>query len=569
MSRPRATVTLSVAAFIAYAVLLQGIGWNQTSHFSLVRALAAGTAQIDAYHLETGDEAYIGGHYYSNKAPGMALLTTPAYLVLQHTGATGAANRVTGTKAKGEVLVIWALSLLGAALPAALLVLVTGFVAARIGPEAATVTAATVGLATLILPFATMFFSHVLAAAFGFAAFAVLWRATDDAPARRGRIFLAGLLAGLAATSEYPAILIGVVLAGYVLAKHRTPRAVAQYVVGGVVGVLPVAVYNLWAFRSLTSLSYSNGVTGFGPDGKPVLGASPHFFGVDVPSLKVAAALLVSPKGVLVLTPVVAAGVFGLVALYRAGKRAEAVTAGAIVIANFVYVAGYYQPLGGWTPGPRYLIDCLPFLGFALALAYRRLPLTTLTLALASTLAMLLATTTLPQVSSVEGPGVWVDLLRSRHFAKTLISDFGAGRGIVGLLPFLVAVCLVAVVAWRASALRFDAREVWTAVAAAFGWICVVRFGVTLPPIMKTVGTEEAAAAACLAAAAVLLVVAVARSGPGALLAAVPLLPVLVPTVGSSPLAVLGSAIACGAVSVTALSTGWPERVRPSSAVAR
>jgi hypothetical protein len=563
----RGVVLVSVVAFFAYAVLLQGIGSNQTSHFALVRALASGTTQIDPYHLQTEDLAYIKGHYYSNKAPGMALVATPAYFVLKHLGAVSAANRVTGTKSKGEVLMIWALTLLTAALPAAIVVLLTGLVALRLAPEAATLTAATVAFGTLIFPFGTMFFSHDLAAALLFGAFVLLWRESDrDRPARLIGL-LAGVLAGFAATSEYPAILGTAVLGGYVLARRRTFRAVASYAAGAAIGLLPLAAYNLWAFGSLASLSYKNGVMGYARNGAAVVGGrSPHFFGIDLPSPSIASALLLSPKGLLTLTPVIGAGVFGLVLLYRRGLRSEAVTAAAIVLLDFLYVAGYYQPLGGWVPGPRYMIDCLPFLAFPLALVFRRLPLTTTVLAVGSTLAMLLATLTLPQLPSTAGPGVWFHLLKTRHFVKTIFSDAGAGRGIVGILPFLVLFVVACEVVRRTTSFRVVRTDALCALAAVLTWACIVRFGQTMPALVKTVEIGDAASGAALLLASGLLFAAVIRRGPRGLSGAVLLVPVLAPGAGTSASVVGALALASALVSAVLLLR--QDRATPASAAA-
>jgi hypothetical protein len=60
---------------ISYAYFYQAGGWNQNSRFALVRAITERNAlEIDAYHESTGDRAVWGGHYYSDKAPGVSLL---------------------------------------------------------------------------------------------------------------------------------------------------------------------------------------------------------------------------------------------------------------------------------------------------------------------------------------------------------------------------------------------------------------------------------------------------------------------------------------------------------------
>ena len=67
----------------AYAWPEQPAGWNASAHFALVRSLADGTAKIDPYRAETGDVGWYRGHYYTAKAPGLALYSLPPWLVLE------------------------------------------------------------------------------------------------------------------------------------------------------------------------------------------------------------------------------------------------------------------------------------------------------------------------------------------------------------------------------------------------------------------------------------------------------------------------------------------------------
>ena len=63
--------------------MIQSFSWNQTSHYDLIQALDHGTARIDAYQVNTGDKALYHGHYYSSRAPGLAILSLPYYQVLK------------------------------------------------------------------------------------------------------------------------------------------------------------------------------------------------------------------------------------------------------------------------------------------------------------------------------------------------------------------------------------------------------------------------------------------------------------------------------------------------------
>src|SRR5919201_3964286 len=95
-SRRRLGLLAILSLAFAYASLAQGIGWNQNAHYALVRALAHGTAIVDPYRRETGDVAWYHGHYYSTKAPGLALLATGPYIVMHALGLTSVMAHLPG-----------------------------------------------------------------------------------------------------------------------------------------------------------------------------------------------------------------------------------------------------------------------------------------------------------------------------------------------------------------------------------------------------------------------------------------------------------------------------------------
>jgi hypothetical protein len=85
--RTRAGIAAIVALAVGWALPLHAMGWGQLAHYAQVRALADGHAEIDRWHWETKDKAWVDGHFYSVKAPGLAIATLPAYLALDAAGA--------------------------------------------------------------------------------------------------------------------------------------------------------------------------------------------------------------------------------------------------------------------------------------------------------------------------------------------------------------------------------------------------------------------------------------------------------------------------------------------------
>src|SRR5262245_51158568 len=75
----RPGVAAIVALGFAWAFVMHQMGWAQLAHYDQVQALGKGQSQIDDWHWNTNDKAWIDHHFYSVKSPGMPMLVTPAY----------------------------------------------------------------------------------------------------------------------------------------------------------------------------------------------------------------------------------------------------------------------------------------------------------------------------------------------------------------------------------------------------------------------------------------------------------------------------------------------------------
>ena len=499
-----------IALALGWALIMQSLGWAQTSYYAFVKALGDGTPKIDKYHWETRDKSYINGHFFSVKAPGLALVLTPPFKALDAIGAPTLAREAADTARAGgarqwtyrglnvhaygynahraaeikrrleiQAPMVWALGLFGTVLPALLLLLLTRRVVERIEPGLGTLTAVTLGGATLVMPFAVNLFSHVLAALLAFAAFALVWRERDGAGARLGQLVLAGLLAGLAVTTEYPMAIAGAIVGVYAVWNANWLRRGLAYAGGVVLGVLPLLIYNLVAFGSMTTLSYKNAVNEQGRTGHATLGLNGDgLFGIGMPKPRYALELLLSPRGLLVVTPIVIMGLLGTVLMWRRGRRAEASVVGAIVVAYFVYDAGYWLPMGGGSPGPRFLIPTLPFLALGIAHAWRRWPGPTLALAVPSAVTMIAAAVTYPLITFGH-TGDWSARASDANFQHTVLSLFGLDNGWLATAPVLIAFLVAAVLAYR-SAPRL--RVGWS------GWAVLAAWGVVAGVVSTKVG---------------------------------------------------------------------------------
>ena len=518
---------LAIAVLVAGCVLLlQPFGFNQGAHYALVKALAHGTARIDDYQGFSGDESWYHGHYFSNKAPGVAFLSLPFYLVLHALGLPSGVH---------------VLALVAAALPALVLFLLVR----RIGEDwergFGTAAAVTLGAGTLFLPFTSLFFAHVFSACLGFAAFVVLWRERAR-PSRPALLAAAGVLAGLAVTTEYPLALVGLVLGLYAISRAPIVRRGLVYSGGVLAGVLPLLAYDKWAFGSFTHLSYSNVVLLRGKSGHDVVqGLSgvhgqQGFHGVSSPRVRATLEVLFLSRGALRLMPVLALGVVGLVMLYRRGRRAEALVIAGVTALVLGYDVGFVDPFGGWGPGPRYLMPMFPFLAAAVALVYARAPLTTAGLALGSVVWMVVATATEPLLPNnqhsfwilgdVADTGRWFHRFSSGDFTRTVVSSAGLGQGWVAIAPFLLAVAAaLALATWTTPWPRLERRDAETAATALVSWLLLAIDGPLLLHHDRTTGgVLGGVATTALAAALVATCFRVWRAGLRAALPALPLL---------------------------------------------
>ena len=509
--RRRPGVAAIACLGVAWGLTMHSLGWAQLAHFAQVRALADGKAEIDRYHWQTRDKGWVDGHFYSVKSPGVAGASLVPYLAIDAAGGWGAAHgaAMNARQAKyprwaaraspplenygfdhyravaveqeveQEAPVIWALTLLVAVVPAVLMLFGVRWAAERLQPGYGTAAAVTLGLGTIVMSFASEYFSHVIAAALGFGAFLVLMREREGPP-RLGPVAAAGLLAGLAVSFEYQIGLVGVVLFFYALARSvpRPPRAVA-FAAAALAGALPALAFNWWALGSPFEFAYGSAVEESGFTGHDEIGLNDDgLFGITAPRIDSAIDLLIANRGLLVLTPVIVMAIAGIVLMRRRGHRAEANAIAAVALAYFVYNAGYWLPFGGGSPGPRFLIPALPFIALGLAFAYKRFPATTLGLAIPSVLFMGAAAISFPLIGE-QGPGEWADFIEDAHLEHTLLTVLGVANSWVAIAPVVIAALAAVALAARATP-PTDFADVRTAVAAVCGWAVIAAVGPTL-----------------------------------------------------------------------------------------
>jgi hypothetical protein len=461
---------------LASATMIQSFSWNQTSHYDLIRTLYDGKTTIDQYQANTGDKAYYKGHYYSARAPGLALFSLPFYDALNIVGAESWTDaHVAPPDHPGDEM-IYLIGLWGNVLPGLLLLALVWRVADRYEPGYGVAAAVVLGLGTMVLPFSQLLFSHMFTTFLCFAAFWLMLYEREGPPSAL-LLALAGLAMGYAFSSEYPTFFAAIVLGLFGLSRRDSlnPLGVLRrggaYVVGGLVGIVPLLLYNHYAFHSWTHLAYSD-----------IPRQQQGFFGIGAPSLRVLATLLFDSRGLLTISPVLIMGALGTVLLYRRGKRAEALTITGICLCYLFYNSGYYLPFGGGFMAPRFLDTLLPFLAFPVALTLKRFPGPTIALAGISITTMVIATITHPLIGYENETVSWMRYVSEGYFQPTVASAYGLGRSWGGIWPFLLpAAGGVVLAAWATPRLRLSGATLSAGVIAVIAW---ALFAVLAPTLL-------------------------------------------------------------------------------------
>ena len=518
---------------LGWISVIQGPGANQNAHLALVTSLASRTPRVDRFHNWTGDVSYIDGHYYADKAPGLALVTLPWYLALDvlDLRTRGPSAHVPWPAAQNDMpaTALWEVGLVGATLPAIVLLLLVRSVAERLVPGYGTAAALVVGTGCLLAVLATMFFAHVLSTCLGFAAFAVLFHARRGPP-RLGPVAAAGLLAGFAVVVEFPLAIVAAVVGLYAVLGTRPVRRAAAYAGGLVVGIAPLLAFNAWAFGSPTTLAYTNAIIQPGSNGHAVVGANASgFFGVGVPSLRAGVELLFAGHGLLVLSPVLALAAVGVVSLARSGHRAEAAVVVGVAVCFLLYNAAYYLPFGGFAAGPRFLVPAVPFLAIGVAAAWRSSPVLTVTLFLASVVVATVSLIGNPQGES-ESAGSWFNRVERGDVTRTVFDWISGSHETVAVVPvvllFAAAVAIGLAVTPR---FRVDARVMGVALAALVAWRIVYTGANVMFNVDAQTGGWAGLAGVLGLAVAIPLAFLTARTRAAAVLPALLLVPIAWP----------------------------------------
>jgi len=380
-----------------------GSGWPDVSRLGLTQSVALhGSLRIDRYAPQTRDRARYAGHWYSDKAPGISFVALPAFEAMRVLHVVDRSDEEQGIWHDRGLLV--AARALTGGLAFVVCVLLVGLAADALRPGTAVPVAVTFGLGTMALPLGATVLGHTAAGAAALGAFLL---------ARRRRALPAGVCAGAAVVLEYQAAILAVAVAAFLLWRSRSLRAGGLYVLGALPLLVLLGVYDWSAFGSPVHVSYSY-VVDFPQQQQNLLG-------VGAPTLHGLGEVLVGHRGLLVFSPVLILAAAGLVLLWRRGLQAEAALCGCASAAFVLLAAGYYDPLGGLSPGPRFVMPAVPFLVLGLCETLARWPVLTGAIALVSVGGMLYQAGTYGPNFDFSTVWWWLGLPRVLGFALVVL----------------------------------------------------------------------------------------------------------------------------------------------------
>ena len=302
--------------------------------------------------------------------------------------------------------------------------------------DALTSVLATFGLflGSITWPYATSLFAH--AGTIGLMAIA-LWGTLGPGSPRRD--VLAGLAAGFAVASEYPAIFPGAVL-GLRLGMLDV-RRMWRYGLATMPAAALILANNYAISGSPFELSYGSNPL------FPELAATTSY-GFGMPEVAAIRGLLWGEyRGLFFWSPVLLMAVPGFYYMFRKDRGVAIMTMiGCLLV--LLQAAAFYMWFGGNAIGPRYLAPVLPLVGLAAAYGIQRWPEPGLVLALIS-IGLMLGVTAI----AIDPPGDVLTPLQSYYLVRFHDNRFADNLGtLLGAplwLSLIVPLVLPIVAAWK------------------------------------------------------------------------------------------------------------------------
>jgi len=360
------------------------------------------------------------GKIYSNKPPGISLLSAPFYAIIKV---------IVGKPTKENVQTSWyILRLIIGSMPLFLMAFWL------YSSEVDTYSLGILLFATPLFPYSLLYYSHVFVAVLVYLAFRLIY---DERRVFPERCFTSGALLGFCLLCEFstivPLIIFGIGL-NFTEPRERI-RRVIFYIAGFAPFIFIYAVYNQLVF------------------GSPFAFLSHYEF--TYPTISAFYQFAVRPShGLFVFSPVLIFSIFTFFDSEHTGVKRHRVKV-ATIIFTFIAIIGFGEKYGGDAIGARHLIIILPLMLdsffdgetedypshwrgflFAISMLFCTIPMLTYSFA--------------PPELQFPHNSFWQPLLYEANiFTLTLANVFGAANNIWAILPAMILLASVLYFVWR------------------------------------------------------------------------------------------------------------------------
>ncbi len=454
----RDTLLVFLLLAFAYGYFFHNSGWNGNSRLGTIMAVVhEHRLEIDRFHAwgptQTSDKAEFNGHFYSDKAIGVALLGVVAYFPFSLIARLFSPSINVDTIRHYLTFVV-------VGLPSAL----AGSLFYRSCRDAsgsrarALLVTLAYALGTMAFAYSALLFGHQLAASLLLVAFFLAMRVRRSGGIAGAALsFGLGLALGLSLVTDYSSLLLVIITAVYALRALRrgsAAHALKSVGIASIGALIPIGLQlanNAVCFGSPFRNAYAlHAVPGYQE------GIHQGIMGITLPRLDVLFYLTFHPaRGLFWQSPVLLAACAGFAWMLRdRAWRDEAVVALCAAAGYLVVNSGYFCWWGGWSFGPRFLIPMLPFLAFGLVFLPARFQPSVIALAVVSALQMLVYTAQEPiipadltDIASRPAFHYWplgasLGALARGRWGPNLGASVGL-RGVMALAPFIAGVALL------------------------------------------------------------------------------------------------------------------------------
>ncbi len=353
-ARRRATGIAMLTLFLLCAYSMRPASFdNENTRFDLTFSIVFHhTTSIDAYHANTLDKAFKDGHYYCDKAPGLSYLAVPPLMALSKLFPSVAWHP--DNPIARYLLRLFSITLLCTAMLPVMISLLKS-AGLRAGGAMSSIYAA----GSLAFPFMILFFGHQPSALCLATVFLLVMMTYDNEKIAIHTGIFAGLAGGAAVLFEYPAGAPAAILLAAMFFR-RGYKHKGGIVLGVFLPAMMLMAYNTATFGSPFELGYAYEVHPYFKESM-----SHGLGGVTLPDPMAAARLLFGPqKGLFIQHPWLLSALPGFVILWRRDSKGRyaSILSALGFLSVFLINASYYEPFGGSTPGPRFLVASIPFL---------------------------------------------------------------------------------------------------------------------------------------------------------------------------------------------------------------